>query len=400
MKKVLIWLVILAISVSLVYSVVGCKTTTTTEATTAAETTAAATTAVAETTVAPVVKRNKIGVIIWSIDDTLGMASKWVLDFAGQALNTEFVYKAGDTDDEAQIKSLENLIAAGCDGILLCNANESSIPRLVKICSDAKVPVIQIYRNIVDPKIASQVVDNPYYLGWTVEGEEVAAYSLIKALVENGGKNLGAITIQPGITVADRRKAGFDKAIKETGINLLSEYVISLPPDASKWVEATENFITTFPELDSIVLVAGAFGGAEATVATIEKYEKVGKVKMATFDLFQDMDIAFQKGITTCVAGGDQTDALFSFIVLYNYLQETPLSDKPVQLNQNYAFVKSYKDTQDFAKYLNNKDIMPYSEDEIKQMTKVYNPDFSLDDLKKIVAAFSIEDIKSRLSAK
>ena len=87
MKKYLLWFMVVAIATTMVaaFSLVGCKTTTTTEATTAAQTTAAATTA-AETTAAETTAAEEVTLTMWMQDYPGGKA------FVG-AFNDAFMEK-------------------------------------------------------------------------------------------------------------------------------------------------------------------------------------------------------------------------------------------------------------------------------------------------------------------
>ena len=386
MKKILIWLMIFTISVSLVFVGIGCKTTT------AEETTAE------ETTVIDVPAK-KVGIIIWGVEDTLSAAVKRNLDAAAEVLNVELVYATGDFDSESQLIAAENLIAAEVDAIMLSPMDDSVVPRIAEKCADANVALILFFRDINDPAIAAETEKIPNYLGYTLESEVKAGKDMIATFSKNGAKNVGLITMAPGFTVTDKRKIGFEEGIKEYGLNQLAEVVVAMA-DATSGLGAKdgiENFIATFG--DEMDCIAMAFGEASAVSAraVIENSGKVGQIQVGTLDSFEGMATAFQKGIFTFMGSGTYTDPLFSFIVLFNYLHGTPLTDGKVELTQNYIYAKSYEEVLDFIKYIDNKDIIIYSPDEIKQMAKLYNPDFTLEDLKKIMADYSIEDVKSRL---
>jgi ribose transport system substrate-binding protein len=343
--------------------------------------------------------KKKIGVIIWSTSDSLGAATKRTLDHAGKALNIELSYKTGDYDTQSQVNAAQNFIASGVDGILAVPLLDDATPKIGKLAKDAKIPFMLMYRKIVDNKIAAQMEKNPYYLGNTVEDEETAGAQLLKTLTDGGAKNTGAIYFAPGITVVDRRHTGIEQGYKDTsGVKKVGEAVLSGSPNTNDFVEATNNFITTYKNLDGIILASGANGGIDAAIATVQKNNAAGKVKLASFDQPSNMSEGFEKNILAGVAAGTFDDPLFSFIVMANYLQGNPLSDKPVALNANYIYVKNLQDAEDFKKYIDNKDAYIYSQDEIKKMTKFYNHSFTLDDLKKIVASYSLEDVKTRMA--
>ena len=155
------------------------------------------------------------------------------------------------------------------------------------------------------------------------------------------------------------------------------------------------NFITAYPELDGIVTVFTGNGMGEAILATLNAYNKAGSVKVAGFDLFNTVQTAFKTNTFHSLAGGHYVDPLFSLVILYNYLARTPLSDKPVEINLSFMYFNSIEDIDNFFKYCQGEEF-PYNSEEIKQMIKLYNPEMTVDKLKKIASQYSIEDVIAR----
>ncbi len=341
-------------------------------------------------------ERKKIGVIIWGTEDGLSSSVKRELDFAGEALNIEVIYKTGDYDTEAQVIAAENFVAAGVDGIIAVPLIDSGIPKIYKVCEDAGIPYIQAFRRIDDPTNAAQLAEAPYFLGFTVENEEQAGYDLLQILADAGGTTVGTIYNAPGSSFADRRKEGIEKGIADGIATKVVEYTLPLSPTSDAWVESTNNFINAYPELNGIIMTSGSVGGAEAAIATIIKNDAVGKVKMVTFDQPANANEAFDQGILVGLASGIYMDPLYSFIIMANYLQGTPLSDKPIYIASNYIYIKSTQDSQDYTTYVDGEGIFPYSAEEIQQMTRFYNPSFTAEDLQKIASDWSMENVLAK----
>jgi len=342
-------------------------------------------------------ERKKVGVIIWSTDDGLSSAVKRILDYAGEALNIEVQYKTGDFDTEAQVKAAENFVAAGVDGILCVPLIDSGIPKIYQVCEDAQIPYVQAFRRIDDPDNAAMMETAPYFLGYTVENEEKAGYDLLQILADAGGTTVGCIYNAPGSSFADRRKAGIEKGLSEGIAEKVAEFTLPLSPTSEAWVESTNNFINTYPELNGIIMTSGSVGGAEASIATIMKNNAVGKVKMVTFDQPANSEEAFEQGILVGLATGTYTDALYSFIIMANALQGNPLSDEPVKIDANYIYIKNLEDASNYKEYIDGEGVYPYTQEEIQQMTKFYNPDFTAEDLQEIASQWTMEDILAKV---
>lgn len=337
-----------------------------------------------------------IGVIIQNTDDAVMSAVKRLLDSAADALNVELIYKTGDLDGESQISAVENVIAAGAEGIMVWPLAGAIIPRLLQICSDAEVAYVQMFESIDDPDIAAQAKANPYYLGYATEDQINPCRTLTKLLADNGNKNICIIRTPPGEN-GDIRYDTIVDAMEEEGLNLTSEYIINYTSrPQTQAVDAVNNFLATYPEMDGVFLLCGIIGLLDGVKSVVESEDVLGKVNVVSFDHpATGTGEMFEKGAFIGLASGGYVDPLFSFIILYNYLQGTPLSDEPIEVNLNYVIVKNYDNAVAFEKYY-NPDFLVYTQEEIKMMTKFYNPDFTLEDLQKIVADYSIEGVISR----
>ncbi len=340
----------------------------------------------------------KIAVIIMETDDSVMSSVKRLLDSAADVLNVEITWKTGDTDGETQVKAVENAVAAGMDGIMIWPLSTAVIPKIHKICDDAEIPIVQFFRGIADKEYAARAVNEPFYLGYTTEDEALAAQLLIKQLAANGSRNVCIITMFPGDATCDIRKANFLSTMEEEGMTLLSESVItSVDKIDTQVMEITNNFLSTYPEMDGLVLSIGNIGVIEAARSVVESRES--DIKIVSFDHPDKNIVEMCEGNFVGFASGAYPDPLYSFIVMYNFLHGTPLSDKPVELLTNYLIVKNAADAAGFTKYINSETLV-FSQDEIKMMTKFYNPDFTLAELKRIINDYSLKDIAARVNTK
>ena len=66
----------------------------------------------------------KIGVSIWSSTDVLGSQCKLILDEAAKALGVQVQYVDQGHVSEKVTASVEQLAAAGCQGIIICNSSD------------------------------------------------------------------------------------------------------------------------------------------------------------------------------------------------------------------------------------------------------------------------------------
>ena len=78
----------------------------------------------------------KIGVSIWSSTDVLGSQCKLILDEAAKALGVQVQYVDQGHVSERVTASVEQLCAAGCKGIIICNSSDTEMASAIKTCND------------------------------------------------------------------------------------------------------------------------------------------------------------------------------------------------------------------------------------------------------------------------
>ena len=336
----------------------------------------------------------KIGVVIWSTTDDLGGASARLLNYASDIIGCEMVYNTNISSPESQITATENLIAAGCNAIAICNYSDDILPKITSLCEENEVYFTLIWRSISDPEVKEIVEASPYYLGNTCESEEETGYMMGESFHNMGCENIAVITMEKGDATADARDAGFDRACDEFGMNRISE-IRNNTLTAEETTKAVENFLASFPELDGIFVTGGSNTILEGVIQALALHNKTGEVKVACIDFISDLDKYIEEGAIDAISGGHFVDPLFSYMLMVNKLTGTPLSDNCEQIDLNFINLQSPDDARNYYKYCEG-DSYPYNEEEIRSMVKYFNPDMTIDKLKEIAAAYSIDDVVSR----
>ena len=334
----------------------------------------------------------KIGVIFYSKDDSLGAAVYSTLNYAAEALGVELVWKVGDLDPTAQITAAENMVAAGCNGILCIPMTDTVTQKIGKLCEDNQVYYVNCFRTITDDAIRKEVESYKYFLGYCFEDEIVAGETVVKLMADAGKKNAAIHYMYPGSALTLRNN-GFDQGLESTGMNKIAENTLNTSGNVAETTSVTENFINTYSELDVIIAASSAAGQGEAMVNTIRNLAPNGKVQLATFDVFAGMDEAFKDGTLGCAVAGMSPDALFSFMLLYNAVIGMPLSDKQEELSQNYIYITSPEESEAYEKYIDNPEYMIYKAEDIQAMSRANNPDFDIEALRAIMADYTMENV-------
>ena len=143
----------------------------------------------------------KIGVSIWSSTDVLGSQCKTILDKAAEALDVEVQYVDQGHVSEKVTASVEQLCAAGCQGIIICNSSDTEMASAIKTCNDNGVYLAQFFRIISEENSADiykAATDSEYYVGAVHENEPENGEKLVQILLDKGDRNIGLIGWEQG----------------------------------------------------------------------------------------------------------------------------------------------------------------------------------------------------------
>ena len=143
----------------------------------------------------------KIGVSIWSSTDVLGSDCKRMLDKAAQSLGVKVQYVDQAHVSEKVTASVEQLVAAGCQGIIICNSSDTEMKSAIKTANKNKVYLAQFFRVISkenSPSIYKMATKSPYFIGAVHENEPENGEKLVNILIDKGCRNIGLIGWEQG----------------------------------------------------------------------------------------------------------------------------------------------------------------------------------------------------------
>ena len=341
----------------------------------------------------------KIGVSIWSSTDVLGSQCKRVLDEAAKSLNVEVQYVDQGHVSEKVTASVEQLCAAGCQGIVICNSSDTEMTSAIKTCNDNKVYLAQFFRIISkdnNPDIYKAATDSAYYVGAVHENEPENGEKLVQILLDKGDRDIGLIGWEQGDATWLGRwegyKTGVEKWNKEHPDDkaTLSEpqYAGTSSEGGSK---AAEALMSADPKLDALIPAGGGGDPLQGTIAAVERAGKTKDIDVVSTDFLPDLGTRLSDGSMAGESGGHYCDPLFAFMMVYNAIKGN-YKDFGGTFNDvqfPYLYVSSPDEYAQYKKYFVDK--LPYTDDELVKMSNM-----SLDDLKATAAKLSIEDAASR----
>lgn len=305
-----------------------------------------------------------VGVVIWSTDDGLGADSKKALDAVAADLGVNLIYRTGSYDAENQTTDIENLIAAGADGVMCCVIVDSATDELLKICEDADIDFQVFFRNIIDQDAYDYCMASEHFAGYICEDEGAAGVDMVDELIAQGCTTFGLLNREAGNGVVDRRQQGVMDYLDEKGLT----YYVSTSTStatATEMVDATDQLLAAYPDIDGLILSSGSNGAIDAIVTDLEGTD----IKLTSFDTPADIESAFNAGNLCMLTTGAQIDPVYAFINLYCKMTGTPKSETPTEYGSNYIYMKSAEDATTYEKYFS--EFNTYTSDEVKSMVEM-----------------------------
>lgn len=341
----------------------------------------------------------KIGVSIWSSTDVLGSACKKVLDAAASALGVQVQYIDQAHVSEKVTASVEQLAAAGCQGIIICNSSDTEMTSAIKTANDNEVYLTQFFRIIskdASPAIYKMAEKSPYYIGAVHENEPENGEKLAGILLEKGCRNIGLIGWEQGDATWLGRWAGYKAGVEKWNKEHPNDKaVLSDPQYAGTTSEggskAAEALMAANPKLDALIPAGGGGDPLQGAIAAVERAGKTGKIQIVSTDFLPDLGERLKNGSMAGQSGGHYCDPLFAFMMTYNAIKGNykDFEGKFEDVNFPYLYVSSPDDYAEYEKYFVEK--LPYTAEEFVEMA---NQDLA--GLKATAAKLSIQDAAAR----
>lgn len=331
----------------------------------------------------------KIGVVYYSLTDTLGTEVVRLLDQFGGWYGVEMQYvQASSTEDV--IAAVENLCAAGCDGIISCFVN-SSLVQILNICDNYGVYYGAIQREIPDEETrqAVEAIDAySWYVGGVHEDEYDAGYTVVSTLAEQGTTKIGLVGAAQGISSAhDERYEGFLAACEDLRIEIASEARVASVPERT---EAVQSMLATYSDLSGIA-VSGS--GMDSVMQVIDSAGKSNEVLLGTIDIGEGAATALEENKIQCLLGGHAIDAVFSAANMYNAI--TGHSQGEVNLLLHYINIDSLETYERYMALCEGEN-SGVTKEELDQFIFEINPEASYEDFAEFVFKYSLDDIEVR----
>lgn len=189
--------------------------------------------------IAKSLKTNKtytIGVLIPDIANSFFMNISKGLEDAIADTKYNLIFTSGMENINKEEELLHLLIEKRVDGIVLASAGLHT--ELINNIINNNIPVV-----LVDRKIEG--LENK--TDWVIENNIEGSYQLTKKLIEEGHKKIGVISGLIRVSTGIERYQGFEKAMKEYGLEIDSDYIFEGDYSEKAGKDAVNEFLNLSP---------------------------------------------------------------------------------------------------------------------------------------------------------
>ena len=175
-------------------------------------------------------------------------------------LNWEIVVTDGNNDASTQTANTEDLIAQGCDAIIMCPVTADTMVTVAKEVMDAGIPLVLVNRRVSSEDFTVAITGSNYQIG------QKTADDMAKRL--DGKGKVALIEGTLGATDTTDRTAGFLETIANyPDIEVVAD--VSGDYNKDKGMNAMEDILIKYPELDAVFcendeMAQGAYQACEA----------------------------------------------------------------------------------------------------------------------------------------
>ncbi|MEA1975590.1 MAG: ribose ABC transporter substrate-binding protein RbsB [Bacillota bacterium] len=184
----------------------------------------------------------KIGLVISTLNNPFFVDLKTGAEDKAKELGYELVVLDSENDPAKELANVEDLVTQGVDLILINPTDSDAVGNAVKEANNNEIPVITLDRGANKGEVVTHIASDNIAGG-------VLAGNFIKEKIGENGKVVELEGIA-GTSAARDRGKGFNDAIEDTGIEVVSKQTANF--DRTEGLNVMENILQGQPEIDAI----------------------------------------------------------------------------------------------------------------------------------------------------
>ncbi len=213
-------------------------------------------------------------------------------------------------DLQAQLQAMDELAAAGINGLILSPYNDEQVQNKIDAFWDSGIPCVTVNTDIPASKRIAYVGSDYYKYGRIAAG-------LLK-LMTSGKIKVGIITGAHNVLCHEERISGFSDYFEKQHSQVKIVSIMENHDDDYKSYEAVSLMLKQHPDLNALYFTAaGVYGGCRAILNTA----LATPPKVITFDAVSSTKEMLQKGVIDATICQNPTEqGACSFALLTEYL--------------------------------------------------------------------------------
>lgn len=309
-------------------------------------------------------------------------------EYVIQCFGSESQSVSDDFQVDKIVQDIENMISAGCDGLIVWLPADNLYQTVINMCEEAQIPYVFADKIPSDPDIIAQLQESEYFAG--AVGPANAEYGTLIAeyALDQGYTSCIISTGAQGDPTDTPRIEAFTEAF-EAGGGTVEQVVYTDSMDNMQ--SYTENALVAYPDVDFVYGTGSDMGIASA--AAIQNQGLDAKVLTSGLDSTILEYLVDEENPVEFVNGDYWVSGTMATVALMNYLDGNPLRDAEgnmVFVDDIMPFQVTADTYEQFkATFIDNP---CYSAAEIQAMNGKYNPDFNYDAFMSVIDNYSLEE--------
>lgn len=362
-------------------------------------------------------KKTKIGVALYHDSGYYPANVKTYLSELGKAMNAEFIYVVlTQTDEAANLTKIQELIAAGAEGIIL--TLDMGTPTILSECASANVFVAGFLCDFNTSYNTSydEVFKNPTFLGTAADGpcgdDLRAGYDFFDSLMEYNERHaadpilhISMVTFPAwAFPVQQVFVQQFTEKIEE--YNKTAEKPITLDPldeavDVLPFIPLDSTYFSKHEGIDAIFCFADGYTFVYPTMVASNINGRI-KLFCAGYGESSDENFGskgngtFQQEVVSAIEA-----VIYPVVLLINKINGVAFPDQPAEAERRSCFSMIINSDEDMDAFVNHSFYITgkmenalYSPEQVVNMTAVANPNATYADLVSILNHMTMDDIK------
>lgn len=207
-----------------------------------------------------------------------------------------------ETDVDEQINLVEQMIAQHVNAIVLAPADSKALVPVCKKAAEAGIVVINIDNKLDADALKEKSLTVPFVGPNNMKGAQIAGEYLAKHLSKSDA--VAIIDGQPGAFNAIQRHDGFEAAMKEAGMNIVTSQ--SAMWEADKATPLVASILTSHPEIKAFLCANDSMCLGAHTA--LKDAGKLKQIQLVGFDNIAAVQQLIKQGDVLCTVDqhGDQ----------------------------------------------------------------------------------------------